>query len=86
LGLSQPGLVICLPSLCSKDSSTCVLFAVLRLCCAVLLLPQLLCDLGMVACTVASLTPPAPDYLSVTLDGKVVGYLPACVADKVVRR
>lgn len=47
---------------------------------------QLLTDMGMVACSVASLTPPAPDYLSVTLDGKVVGYLPSCVADKVVRR
>ena len=47
---------------------------------------QLLTDMGMVACSVASLTPPAPDYLSVTLDGKVVGYLPTCVADKVVRR
>lgn len=47
---------------------------------------ELLTDMGMVPCSVASLTPPAPDYLSVTLDGKVVGYLPSCVADKVVRR
>jgi hypothetical protein len=42
--------------------------------------------MGMVACSVASLTPPAPDYLAVALDGKVVGYLPTCVADKAVRR
>jgi hypothetical protein len=54
--------------------------AVLRVCL------QVLCDMGMVAGSVASLTPPAPDYLSVSLDGKVLGYLPACVADKAVRR
>lgn len=53
---------------------------------AACVLHQLLCDMGMVACSVASLTPPAPDYLAVALDGKVVGYLPTCVADKVVRR
>lgn len=53
---------------------------------AVRLRLQLLTDMGMVACSVASLTPPAPDYLSVTLDGKLVGYLPSCVADQVVRR
>jgi hypothetical protein len=47
---------------------------------------QMLCDMGMVAASVAGLTPPAPDYLAVTLDGKVVGHLPACIADRVVRR
>lgn len=56
------------------------------LCCLMFVSPQLLCDMGMVACSVASLTPPAPDYLSVTLDGKMVGYLPTCVAEKAVRR
>lgn len=65
----------------------CVLTMPVLLCASVCVLrAQLLCDMGMVAASVASLTPPAPDYLSVSLDGKVLGYLPACVADKVVRR
>jgi hypothetical protein len=46
----------------------------------------MLCDMGMAAAAVASLPPPAPDYLVTALDGKVVGYTPACMADRVVRR